>query len=103
MNSLDRDGNGVIDYTEFITAAIEKSTMLNKQNLISAFKMIDQDNSGLITVDELKAVFDNHGDKKDQKLWEDIMREVDSNKDNNISFEEFTDAMTGVLKKQFLN
>jgi Ca2+-binding EF-hand superfamily protein len=35
--------------------------------------MIDQDNSGLIIVDELKAVFDNHGDKKDKKLWEEIM------------------------------
>ena len=33
MKSLDKDGNGVIDYTEFITGAIDKSVMLSKKNL----------------------------------------------------------------------
>ena len=37
MHSLDKDGNGVIDYTEFITGAINKVTMLNKKNLMEAF------------------------------------------------------------------
>lgn len=37
VRSLDKDGNGVIDYTEFITAAIDKATVLNKDNLKSAF------------------------------------------------------------------
>jgi len=81
MLSMDKDGNGVIDYQEFITAAIDKATMLNKENLTQAFHAIDIDKSGMITVDELKAVFDTHG-TKDEKLWEDIMAEVDKNKDN---------------------
>jgi len=37
MQSMDKDGNGVIDYQEFITAAIDKAALLNKKNLISAF------------------------------------------------------------------
>jgi Ca2+-binding EF-hand superfamily protein len=37
MRSLDKDGNGVIDYEEFITAAVNKATLLNKQNLLAAF------------------------------------------------------------------
>ena len=37
MKSMDQDGNGVIDYTEFITAAIDKVALLNKKNIISAF------------------------------------------------------------------
>lgn len=82
MESLDKDGNGVIDYTEFITGAIDKVALLNKNNLRSAFQMIDADDSGLITVDELKAVFDTHGDKKDDTLWQEIMKEVDKNNDN---------------------
>ena len=41
MNSLDKDGNGVIDYQEFITAAIDKVALLNRQNLMAAFKLLD--------------------------------------------------------------
>lgn len=37
MRTMDKDGNGVIDYTEFITAAIDKAALLNMKNLISAF------------------------------------------------------------------
>lgn len=54
MNAMDKDGNGIIDYQEFITAAIDKAALLNKNNLMSAFKMLDQDNSGMITMEELK-------------------------------------------------
>ena len=37
MQSLDKDGNGFVDYTEFITAAIDKVAFLNKENLRAAF------------------------------------------------------------------
>lgn len=58
VNSLDRDGNGVIDYQEFITAAMDKMALINKESLTQAFKIIDKDSSGMITIDELKAAFD---------------------------------------------
>ena len=56
----------------------------------------------MITVDELKAVFDSTGDSKDEGLWEEIMREVDKNNDNEISFDEFCEAMKDFLKKKHL-
>jgi calcium-dependent protein kinase len=99
MVSMDKDGNGYIDYTEFITAAIDKTVILNRDNLLTAFKMLDADNSGMITVDELKAAFDAHGDKDDE-VWKEIMQEVDKNGDNQISLEEFMDVMTDLLKKK---
>lgn len=33
MSSLDLNGNGVIDYTEFLTAASNKEQLLSEQNL----------------------------------------------------------------------
>jgi Ca2+-binding EF-hand superfamily protein len=48
----------------------------------------------MITIEELKAVFDTQGDKKEESLWKEIMKEVDKNRDNMISFEEFADVMT---------
>lgn len=37
MSHLDKDGNGLIDYTEFITGAIDKFTLLSKENLTAIF------------------------------------------------------------------
>lgn len=81
IKNLDKNGDGVIDYAEFITAAIDKTLIINRENLCDAFKLIDADSSGMISVDELKAVFDSNS-VKDEKLWEEIMREADKNGDN---------------------
>lgn len=42
MESMDLDGNGTIDYNEFITATINKSKILSKTNLETAFKAFDK-------------------------------------------------------------
>lgn len=42
MESLDLDKNGTIDYNEFITATINKTKILSKQNLEAAFKAFDK-------------------------------------------------------------
>jgi calcium-dependent protein kinase len=52
--SMDTDGDGRIDFTEFITAAYDKKKLLCKDNLKIAFKMFDIDGNGSITKDELK-------------------------------------------------
>lgn len=85
---MDKDGNGSIDYTEFITAAIDKAAVLNKKNLTAAFQVIDTDSSGMITVEELKAAFESHGHGKgsDDDLFKEMMSNVDKNNDNQISF-----------------
>ena len=57
VSALDRDGNGVIDYQEFITAAVDKLALVNNKSLQQAFTIIDKDSSGMITIDELKEVF----------------------------------------------
>ena len=100
MDHPDQDGNGVIDYQEFLTAAVNKVAVLSQENLKAAFRVFDKDNSGMITIDELKSVFDTKNNKKDESLWVEIMAEVDKNNDNEISLEEFMDAMTVMLKKQ---
>lgn len=93
MHAVDMDMNGYVDYQEFITAASNKVALLNKENLVSAFKTFDRDGSGMISIEELKQVFDTMGNKKDAELWIQIMREVDKNGDNQISFDEFTEVM----------
>jgi len=85
MISLDKNGDGVVSYDEFITAAVDKVALLNQKNIMSAFQLIDTDNSGTITIDELKGAFETDGHEKDGHLWMDIMAEVDKDGDNVIS------------------
>lgn len=54
MAMVDTDGSGAIDYSEFITASVNKSNTLSKDNLKSAFKMFDKDGNGSISADELR-------------------------------------------------
>ena len=88
MNTLDKNCNGVIDYSEFLAAAADKETMLSMRNLQQAFSMMDADGNGSISRQELKQVFET-AEKKDDELWNQIFTEVDADGDGAITFEEF--------------
>ena len=57
LRGADLDGDGTIDYTEFIAAAFQKDLLLSSDNLQRAFRMFDTDGDGTISKEELKAVF----------------------------------------------
>ena len=92
MNTLDKNCNGVIDYSEFLVAAADKETLLNNNNLMLAFNVMDADGNGSISRQELKNVFET-SEKKDEELWTEIFDEVDVNGDGAITFEEFKATM----------
>lgn len=96
LNSLDKNFNGVVDYTEFLVAAADKEALLTEDNLKSAFRQFDLDQSGSISRVELKAIFETT-EKKDEELWNEIFREVDANGDGEITYDEFKQCMNKVL------
>merc|ERR1711920_739253 len=56
MEDVDADGSGVIDYTEFLAATLDKRTYLKEDVCWSAFRVFDRNGDGKISQDELKAV-----------------------------------------------
>jgi len=54
--TVDFDGSGFIDYSEFVVAAMNESQLTTNDKLQAAFKMFDKDGSGIITADEIKEV-----------------------------------------------
>eukprot|EP00951_Prasinocladus_malaysianus_P049015 scaffold664770_cov55-Prasinocladus_malaysianus.AAC.1 len=52
---MDIDGNGMIEYGEFLAATAKLNTLICEKNLEKAFRQFDRDGSGSITMDELKA------------------------------------------------
>lgn len=84
---MDVDGDGEIDFTEFISAAFDKRALLTQENLDAAFKTFDADGNGKITKDELKAVFaSGKAGKATEEVWEKIMADVDKNGDGEIDY-----------------
>lgn len=71
---VDTDNNGSIDYSEFVTACINKENILSRERLKAAFNIFDKDSSGGIDMDELKEVFRNSGNITDD-VFKEMIRE----------------------------
>jgi len=89
FKEIDTDGNGTIDYSEFLMATMNETQLLSQEKLKAAFKMFDKDGSGTISKDEIKEAMG----QLDEKLVEEIIREVDEDGNGEISYEEFEKMM----------
>ena len=96
MSNVDIDKNGTIDYSEFIAATVDKKKLLSKERLKQAFSIFDKDDSGYISASEVRAVLD-HGKQINEKVWNDIIKEVDINGDGEISYAEFEKMMEQLI------
>lgn len=85
---VDVDNSGEIDFSEFVTATVNRGELLQIDKLKAAFEMYDKDNSGSISTDEIKSVL-GVGKDISEEVWQQIVKEVDANGDGEVSFEEF--------------
>uniref|UniRef100_A0ACD5UM04 Uncharacterized protein n=3 Tax=Avena sativa TaxID=4498 RepID=A0ACD5UM04_AVESA len=99
MDAADVDGNGSIDYVEFITATMHRHKLERDEHLFKAFQYFDKDNSGFITRDELETALIEH-EMGDADTIKDIISEVDTDNDGRINYEEFCTMMRGGLQQQ---
>jgi len=95
---VDADKNGFIQYEEFIRACIKKETLLSDLYLSFAFKFFDRDNSGYITVNEIKEIFCSGNGDINNKVIEKIISEVDFDGDGQVSYEEFKVMMGKIIQ-----
>lgn len=98
MKEVDTDGNGFIDYNEFLKATIDEKIMYSKVNLRTAFEMFDLDHSGKISLAELQQIFCLGNMKID--ILESIVNQADSNSDGEIDFGEFCSFIEQVSRIQ---
>lgn len=89
MSEVDRDSDGFVSLEEFGIVWQRKLLAVNDQYIKAVFGVLDTDNNGEITAEELSAVLEGM-DEKDVKA---IIKEADTNKDGKIQFKEFKNAM----------
>eukprot|EP01017_Pseudomicrothorax_dubius_P047573 TRINITY_DN8567_c0_g1_i2.p1 TRINITY_DN8567_c0_g1~~TRINITY_DN8567_c0_g1_i2.p1 ORF type:complete len:346 (-),score=67.45 TRINITY_DN8567_c0_g1_i2:161-1198(-) len=95
MRTIDANNNGGIDYSEFVSATINRQSLLSRQRLEAVFKMFDKDGNGFITKEELMEFFSKSSIPEDQ--WTLIISEIDQNGDGQISLKEFKEMMLRML------
>lgn len=90
INEVDIDGNGNIDFKEFLGLMARKMRDTDtEEELIEAFKVFDRDSNGLISSQELKHVMTSLGEKITDEEVEEMIREADIDGDGYINYEEF--------------
>jgi len=95
MEQVDSDGSGVIDYTEFLAATLDKKAYIQEDVCWSAFRVFDRNGDGKISMAELEACLQG-GDVEaamGANAVKELMKEVDTNGDGEIDFQEFMQMM----------
>ncbi|CAK9324126.1 unnamed protein product, partial [Citrullus colocynthis] len=88
----DVDGNGSIDYIEFITATMHMNRVEREDHLFKAFEYFDKDSSGYITMEEVESALKKYN-MGDEKTIKEIIAEVDTDNDGRINYDEFVAMM----------
>jgi len=86
FRKIDINCNDVINYTEFLAAALETQGTIEEYRLAEAFDVMDTDDNGYISRKNLKYLL---GEQVEDRYIDSLIAEGDFKRDGRISFEEF--------------
>ncbi|KAK4407407.1 Calcium-dependent protein kinase [Sesamum angolense] len=93
MDAADVDGDGSLNYGEFVVVSVHLRKMANDEHLHRAFAFFDKDGSGFIEIDELRDALNDEDNANTKEVINAIMHDVDTDKDGRISYDEFLTMM----------
>ena len=89
IKNVDNNGDGHINYSEFIAATIDIRRHLTEEKVNALFSHFNTDGKGSINAQELKQAFTKMGRELSDEEITSIIRACDQDGDEEISLEEF--------------
>ena len=90
VREIDADGNGEIDFPEFLTMMLRKMNEGNpEKELMDVFMVFDKDGSGTISAEELRSAMRVIGEKLTYDEIEDAIKLADTGGDGEVDYDEF--------------
>eukprot|EP00946_MAST-07B_sp_MAST-7B-sp1_P003146 g3146.t1 len=89
LEQMDIDGDGQIDYKEFLVATMKTKHWHTQEKLMKAFDKLDCDNSGFLEREEVLEALGG----SEYHITHEILEKFDVDGDGRISFEEFENMM----------
>ncbi|XP_061340404.1 calmodulin-like [Gastrolobium bilobum] len=97
MNEGDMNGNGTIEFGEFLNLMARKMKETEaEEELKEAFRVFDKDQDGYISLSELRSVMRTIGEKVTDEELEQMIKEADLDSDGLVDYEEFVRMMLAV-------
>ena len=94
IKEIDLDGNGVIDFNEFLYLMVKKMKGNDtEEELLEAFKVFDRDGNGYVTSHELRNVLTSLCEGTSPEEVEEMIREADIDGDGQVDYQEFVKMM----------
>ena len=94
MNEYDREGTGSIEYADFLDIMTTKIRNRDPvEEILKAFKLFDEDNTGKISLRNLKRVARELGENLSDDELQAMIDEFDKDQDGEISEQEFLNIM----------
>ena len=99
LADLDTDGNGTIDFGEWLTLMTKRTTDKDSRaNINKIFMLYDDERTGFISVKNLRRVATELGENVSEEELEELIKRADTDGDGLVSEEEFYTVLTRKIK-----
>ena len=90
VSDIDGDGNGTIDFAEFLAMMTGKmGEKDSREDIEKVFKLFDDDNTSRISFRNLARVAEELGENIDDEELQDMINQADRDGDGEINLDEF--------------
>ena len=90
IDEVDLDGNGEIDFEEFVTLMNRRSKETDTEEVIlNAFRVFDIEGNGLLSITDMRHIMINMTENVNEDELDEILINADTDGDGFIKYEEF--------------